>query len=144
MKPIENTENFVRRGKANVTTDPRMDRRVLDDSLAAMDEAVGVGRSSVARMILRSRTAKLAAAAAVIIALGLLVIQSNPPEQTHAPTGNIAKSPTEMLSAMSLSMAYRQGGMEAVDRQCRTAMEMLGPRPKEMTIETMLAEFNGT
>ncbi|MHC4167757.1 MAG: hypothetical protein ACYSWQ_12425, partial [Planctomycetota bacterium] len=135
MKPIDNTEDFVRRGKAKATTDPQMDKRVLDDSFAAMDETVA-GRSSVARMILESRAAKLATAAAIIIAVGLLIIQLNPPEPAHAPTRNVAKSPAEMLSVMSLNMAYRRGGMDAVDRQCQTAVEMLGPRPEEVTIRT--------
>ena len=142
MKPIENTENLVRRGKANVTTDPQMDRRVLDDSFAAMDETVA-GRSSVARMILQSRAAGLAAAAAIIIAVGLLMIQSTPPEQAHAPTRNVAKSPAEMLSVMSLSMAYRRGGIEAMDDQSNKAFEMLGSRPAKVSIRELLTESNG-
>ncbi len=138
MKPIENTEKFVRRGKAKVTTDSQMDRRVLDDSFAAMDETLA-GKPS----ILQSRTAKLAAAAAIIIAVGLLVIQSNPPEQAHAPTGNVAKSPAEMLSVMSLTMVYRRGGIEAMDDQSNEAFEMLGSQPTEVTVQELLAESNG-
>jgi hypothetical protein len=141
MKPIENTEIFVRRGKANVTTDPQMDRRVLDDSLAAMDEATG--SSSAARMTLRSRAAKLAAAAAIIIAVGLLVIQSKPPEQAHAPTRKVAKSPAKMLSVMSLNIAYRRGGIEAMDDQSNKAFEMLGSRPAKVSIRELLTESNG-
>ena len=141
MKPIENTENFVRRGKAKVATDPQMDRRVLDDSLAAMDEATG--SSSTTRMMLRSRAAKLAAAAAIIIAVGLLMIQSNPREQTHAPTVNVAKSPADMLSVMSLTMAYRRGGIEALDNQSNEAFEMLGSQPTTVSIRELLTESNG-
>ncbi len=142
MKPIENTENFVRRGKAKVTTDPQMDKSVLDDSFAAMDETAA-GRSSVARMILRSRAAKLAAAAAIIMAVGLLMIQSNPPEQAHAPTRNVAKSPVEMLSVMSLNMADRRGGIEAVDDLSNEAFDMLGSQPAKVSIRELLTESNG-
>lgn len=141
MKPTEDTENFVRRGKAKVATDPQMDRRVLGDSLAAMDEATG--SSSAARMTLRSRAIKLAAAAVIIIAVGLLIIQSNPPEQTHAPTGNVAASPTDMLSVMSLKMAYRRGGIEAMDDQSNEAFEMLGSQPTKVSIRELLTESNG-
>ena len=71
MKPIENTENLVRRGKANVTTDPPMDKRVLDDSFAAMDETIAANKSSIVRMILRSRAMKLAAAAVLVMGLAI-------------------------------------------------------------------------
>ena len=141
MKPIEDTEHFVRRGKAMVATDPQMDRRVLDDSLTAMDEATG--SSSVARMMLQSRAAKLAAAAAIIIAVGLLMIQSNPPEPAHAPTENVAKSPADMLSVMSLTMAYRRGGIEAMDDQSNEAFEMLGSQPTTVSIRELLTASNG-
>ncbi len=141
MKPIENTEDFVRRGKAKVATDPQMDRRVLDDSFTAMDEAIG--SSSATRRMLRSRAARLAAAATIIIAVGLLMTQSNPPEQAHEPTANVAKSPAEMLSLMSLTMAYRRGGIEAMDDQANEAFEMLGSRPTKVTIRELLEESNG-
>ncbi len=141
MKPIEDTEKFVRRGKAKVATNPQMDRRVLDDSLAAMDEATG--SSSATRIMLRSRVARLTAAAAIIIAVGLLVIQSNPPEQAHAPTRRVAKSPADMLSVMSLNMAYRRGGIEAMDDQSNEAFEMLGSKPAKVSIRELLTESNG-
>jgi hypothetical protein len=144
MKPIENTENFVRRGKAKVATNPQMDRCVLDDSFAAMDEAIAAGRSSVARMILRNTAMKLAAAAAVIIVVvGLLTIQWDPPEQEPPQIGNVAKSPAEMLSVMSLNMAYRRGGIEAMDDQSNEAFEMLGSQPTTVSIRELLTESNG-
>jgi len=143
MKPTDNTEDFVRRGKAKVTTDPRMDKRVLDDSFTAMDDAIDVTRPSIVRIVARSRAAGLGAAAAIIIAVGLLMIQSTPPEQAHAPTRNVAKSPADMLSVMSLSMAYRRGGIEAMDDQSNEAFEMLGSQPAKVSIQELLTESNG-
>ena len=142
MKPIENTENLVRRGKANVTTDPQMDRRVLDDSFAAMDETVA-GKSSAARMILQSRAARLAAAAAIIIAVGLLMIQSNPPGQELPPIRKVAKSPADMLSAISLNMAYRRGGIEELDNVAGQAFKMLESKPEKVSLRELLTESNG-
>ena len=37
-------------------------------------------------------------------------------------------SPTKMLSVLSLSLAYRQGGLDAVDEQCNKAFKMLGQK----------------
>jgi hypothetical protein len=142
MKPIENAEDFVRRGKTKATTDPQMDRRVLDDSFAAMDETAA-GKSSAAQTILQSRAAKLAVAAVIIIAVGLLMSQSDPPGQEPPPIVKTAKSPAEMLSAMSLSMAYRRGGIEAVDDLSSKAFEMLGSQPAGVSIRGLLTESNG-
>lgn len=143
MKPMENTEDFVRRGKTKVTTDPQMDKRVLDDSFAAMDETIATVRPSTVRMIVRSRAAKLAAPAVIIVAVGLLMTQPGPPGQEPPPIRKVAKSPAEMLSAMSLSMAYRRGGIEAVDDVSNKAFEMLGSKPDNVSVRDLLAESNG-
>lgn len=142
MKPIENTENFVRRGKAKVATDPQMDKRVLDDSFAAMDET-DTAKTSVVRMILGSRAAKLAAAAVIILGIGLLSNQFGPPDQEPLPIRRIAKSPVEMLSVLSLNMAYRRGGLEAVDDVSNEAFKVLGSRPVKVSVRELLAGSNG-
>jgi len=48
------------------------------------------------------------------------------------------------MTAMSLNIAYRKGGMEEVDRQCDMAFEMLGPRPGKISVREILAELNGS
>ncbi len=128
MKPTGNTEDFVRRGKAKVTTDPQMDRRVLDDSFVAMDETAA-GRPGTAWTILLSRAAKLVTAAGIIIAIGLLILRSDPPDEEPPEITKVAKSPAEMLTARSLMTAFRHGGIEAIGRQCDKALEMQGPQP---------------
>ena len=142
MKPIDNTESFVRRGKAKVRTDAQMDTRVLDNSFAAMDEAA-TGRSSPAQMILRSKMARLAAAIVIITALGLLMIPSEKSEQAPPPIGKVARSPAEMLSAMSLNMAYRRGGIEAVDEVSAEAFKALGSKPAKVSVRELLTGLNG-
>ena len=143
MKPVENTEDVVRRGKPKVTTDPQMDRRVLDDSFAAMDETIGQSRSSVARLILKGRALRVAAAAVIIVALGLLAIQSGPSEPAPPPTAKTAKSPAEMVSAMSLNRAYRRGGLEALDALSREVFERSGSQPARVSIRELRSESNG-
>jgi hypothetical protein len=48
-----------------------------------------------------------------------------------------------MMTAMSLTMAYRRGGIDALDEQCEKAIRMLGPRPLRLTLGQLLAENNG-
>lgn len=144
MRPIENTEEFVRDGKPHVRTGPQMDRRVLDDSFTAMEETLGANRPSLRRIILQSRAARLAAAAAVIIvAISLFMVHQGPNEQKQRGAPKIAKSPAKMLSMMSLNMAYRRGGIEAVDARSEKAFEMLGSQPAKVSIQELLAESNG-
>jgi len=53
------------------------------------------------------------------------------------------KTPVEMLTVVSLNIAYRKGGMEAVEEQYNNAYKQLGP-PRSLSVEQILAEFNGT
>ena len=142
MKPTDNTEDFVRRGKAKVATDPQMDKRVLGDSFAAMDETAA-GKSSVVRMILQNRAARFAVAAVIILGVGLLSDQLGPREQEPLEIRRVAKSPAEMLSVLSLNMAYRRGGLEAVDDVSNEAFKLLDSKPAGVSVRELLAGSNG-
>ena len=145
MKPKENIEEFVKLEKPHVKTSSEIDKRTIDDSFAAMNETIRAKKPSVAGIILRSRAAKLAAAAVIFVAVSLLMVQRNPSVQQQSPkeTVSVTKSPAEMLSAMSLNLAWRRGGIEAMDEQSSKAFELLGSKPVETTIEELSAELNG-
>ncbi|MHC4439127.1 MAG: hypothetical protein ACYS3S_17360 [Planctomycetota bacterium] len=145
MKPEENIEEFVKLEKPHVKTGGEMDKWTLKDSFEAMDETIRAKRPSVARVILRSRAAKLSAAAVIFVAVSLLMVYQNPPVQQPQPpkTVSAAKSPAEMLTAMSLNLAWRQGGIEAVDEQSGKAFKKLGSKPVKATIEELSVELNG-
>lgn len=102
-------------------------------------------KANIWRTVIKSKIAKLAAAAVIVLAVGLFVARRIPDEQIENRTRpEVAKSPAEMMTAMSLNIAYRRGGMEEVEKQCDKAFEMLGPRPGSITVQEMLAELNGT
>ena len=144
MKPTENIEEFVKLEKPHVKTSGEMDKRTIDDSFAAMDEAIRSNKQSAVGVILRSRSAKLAAAAVIFVTVSLLMVYQNPPVPQQPPqTASFAKSPAEMLTAMSLNLAWRRGGIEAVDEQSGKAFKMLGSKPAEATIEELTIELNG-
>ncbi|OHB80890.1 MAG: hypothetical protein A2Z38_06235 [Planctomycetes bacterium RBG_19FT_COMBO_48_8] len=144
MKPAKNIEEFVKLEKPHVTTGGEMDKRTLDASFAAMDETIRAGKPNAAGIILRSRTAKLAAAAVILVAVGLLMVYRNPPMSQQQPgTVIVAKSPADMLTAMSLNMAWRRGGIEAVDEQSSRAFKMLESKPAKASIQELLVELNG-
>ena len=53
------------------------------------------------------------------------------------------RSPTRKLSVLSLSLAYRQGGLDAVDEQCKKASELLGQKNTNVSIADLLNDKNG-
>jgi hypothetical protein len=96
-------------------------------------------------IIPKSSALKFATAAVIILAIGLLIILPGPGKKTDTTkVKKYTKSAANMQSAMSLNIAFRRGGMEAVERQSEEAIKMLGPRPAEITVKQMLSEFNGT
>ena len=114
--------------------------------ISRSDKSASSRKPNIWRVIFGKRETQFAAAAAVIIvAVALLAIHRNPNQQVDTVVVlDSIQSPAYMQSILSLNIAYRRGGIEAVDRQCQMAMVMLGPRPAEITIDQMLTEFNGT
>ena len=104
-----------------------------------------IRQPNILKVFLKSPLTKIAAAAVIIVAIGFFIVHQRPSEQADTTiVSKATKSPAEMQATLSLSIAYRRGGIEAVDRQCQKAIEMLGPRPEEITIQQILTEFNGT
>ncbi len=98
-------------------------------------------RLSIWRIVCQSQIMKLAAAAVIIVGIGLHAFLAHqcPDER---PVTKIAKSPLEMVTAMSLERAFQRGGIEAVEDQCRKAYRPLGLRPMNLSFEQIIAEFN--
>ena len=99
---------------------------------------------SVWRIVRQSPITKLAAAAVIIIAVGLFLVHRGPDEQIK-PTevAKVTKSPAEMMTMASLTFAYRRGGIEAVEEICDKAFKMVGPRPASLSVRQLLEELNG-
>jgi hypothetical protein len=102
------------------------------------------GRPNIWRIALRNPIIKLAAAAVIIIAITFFSIRQDQDRQEGPGIGKATRTPAEMMTAMSLTIAYRKGGMEAVEEQYDKAYKQLGPRPKSLSVEQILSEFNGT
>ena len=102
-------------------------------------------RRNLWHTITKSKIAKFAAAAVIVVAVGVFIVQRVPDEQIkNHKMPEVAKSPAEMMTAMSLNIAYRRGGMEEVEKQCDKAFEMLGPKQTSISVQRLLAELEGT
>jgi hypothetical protein len=83
---------------------------------------------------------KLAVAAALLAVAGVLLLGRLGPNSHQPPTEppSVAESPARMMTMMSLQAAYRQGGTEALNRQCDNALKMLGPRTTSISLKELL------
>jgi len=98
----------------------------------------------ILKVILKSPLTKIAAAAVIILAISIFINQKNTDEHEQTKIVKATKSPAEMMTAISLTNAYRKGGMEALEKQYDEAFKQLGPRPRSLSVDEVLKEFNGT
>jgi hypothetical protein len=138
---------MIRFGKPRIETGSGMDKQVLDDSFAAMEAAKAElkdGGPNPWSFLLASKMMRLAAAALIIVAIGFVIVHQAARRQIDGQTfTDAAKSPGEMMTAMSLERAFRRGGIEAVEEQCKRAFKPLGLQPRSLSVEQILAEFDG-
>lgn len=125
------------------------DERILGLAEAAFEKSSKTGSAkagpNIWQTIYKSKITKLAVAAMIIVAIGLFLVQRNPEERPENDIKTpVAKSPAEMPTVASLNIAYHKGGLDAVERQCEKAFERLELRPADITLQELLAEFNGT
>ena len=95
------------------------------------------------KTIIKSRIARFAAAAAIIITICLFLTQYGPNKQLE--TQQIVRttdSPAKLTTLATLSFAYRQGGMEMVEQVCDKALKMAGQRPANISMQEFFEEIN--
>ncbi len=108
-------------------------------------KVVTAPKESLPRIFQYRKLGWLAAAAVIIVGITIAVVHRKPPERVNVPTvASREKSHAEMMSMASLSMAYRRGGMEAVEAQCDKALKMLRRKPAAISAAELLNEDNGT
>ena len=111
-------------------------------SLAAKEDLSR--QPTILKLILKNPITKIAAAAVIILGISIFITQQNPGEKEQPNIAKATQSPAEMMTAMSLTIAYRRGGMEALEAQYDEACKQLGPRPRGLSVDQVITEFNGT
>jgi hypothetical protein len=154
MKPSENDKRLDERirdavGREQLTFDfdkwKAGHQKQIELFKSTVSKEVAVpGQVSVWLIIAKSRLIRLAAAAVVIVAAGVLFYSKDPPDLIkESTTVRVEKTPAELLTVMSLNLAYRRGGMEELDEQFDEALRKLGPRRSRIMLSQLLMEFNG-
>jgi hypothetical protein len=80
------------------------------------------------------------AAAVVLAGYGLMCWLGSYRTQPPLPPARV-KSPAELVTMSALSLTYRRGGMEALDKQLDEAVEELGPRPMSVPTARLLTDL---
>jgi hypothetical protein len=101
-------------------------------------------RPNVQRFLWARPLVRVAAIVAIVASVILLTHhQSDKRVEPTVATFVEDRSPAKMLSLLSLSLAYHQGGLEAVDEQSKKAFELLGQKNTTISIGELLNEKNG-
>ncbi|MBN2130837.1 MAG: hypothetical protein JW741_15150 [Sedimentisphaerales bacterium] len=101
------------------------------------------GRPRIVRLLLGHPGAGVAVAAAIVIVAALLLRGPAAREpQGPVPGGQtVAQSPAKMVTMMSLTLAYRRGGTEALDQQLDEAVGILRPRSATMPMHELFDDL---
>jgi hypothetical protein len=149
MKNFDDIEKFVRRGKPIVKTGRQMDKQTLDDSYAVMEEIISISKdykSGVLTYAIRNRSIKfLAAAAAIIVLIGLFLGRDKYQQEVPATEyTELSSQETKLISMMSLRASYQRGGFDALDKQFRETLDVLGTRTSGISMRDLLEGTNGS
>ena len=149
MRPVKDIEKLVK--QFHITPTPHKRDKTLADALNAQCQSNPKTESETSfdiwRIIIKNRIVQLAAAAVVLIAVCWFAVSNKTepvPQKTKESMVTVKpqKTPAELTSVISLNMAFRDGGMDAVERQFQKAGKKVCSKSKErLTIEQLLCEL---
>ena len=147
MRPTEDIEKRIK--NVNIVIDSESNKRVFSNILQAFQKSTAkdlapTDQPNIWRMIFRKPLTKLAAAAVIIVAVGLFLGRDrHTPSAPIAEPRLMAQSTVKKMSLMSLRMAYQRGGFNALDRQFRDTLDALGPQSLSISMQDLLEGVNG-
>lgn len=150
MKNIEKHIKNIYANKMRVTTSAELDEKILANSMNILEELKNKKSAppvlDMWRIIVKSRITQFAAVVVVATALCWLgASNTGKPEQQEINGSTVAvisETPAELMSVISLSITFREGDMEAVERQLDKAERKVRPGLTErLTIDQLLCEL---
>ena len=154
MKKAKSTEKFIKdiyTDKLQVATSSDLDKRVLANSMNTLEKVKSENSADIQRniwvIVARSRITKVAAVLILLSTICLLTLSDKgefeQPETTGVKVAVRAKTPSELVSLISLNIAFRDGDdMKAVEEQFDKAERKVRPGLKErVTIDQLICEL---
>ena len=149
MRPTEKIEDFLRNTKleTNTTTDRAVLENITETFEKSKQKPLAASQPNLGRIIIKSRIAQVAAAAVIVLAVCWLTVSDKGELEQQEITGSevaaTSETPAELMSVISLSIAFRDGDMEALDEQCRQAEKLMNLSVERITIEQLICELEG-
>ena len=141
----KNTEKHIKQvytNKLPVTTSSDLDKRVLANSINTLENTKIANPANIWLTIAHSRITQIAAVFIVISAICLFSLSEN--NGTGSGIAAQATTPSELLSLVSLNTAFREGDMEAVEKQLDRAEKLTKPKQNErLTIDQLICDLDG-
>jgi len=126
---------------AKIRTSPDVNKAVLNDLIDTLDKSKNERSADMDVW----KIIKFAAAAVIIIVICFFFTHHSRNGRIETPKvvrTSESKSPAQLTSLVSLNMAFRRGGMEAVEKQFAEADKKVRQSLKErITIEQLLCEL---
>jgi hypothetical protein len=155
MKKAKSTEKHIKKvytNKLQVTTSSNLDKRVLANSMSTLEKVKSVNSANIQWniwvILAKSRITQVAAVLIVLSAICLLTLSDKGEPEQHKTTGSeiaaISETPAELVSAITLNMAFRDGGMQAMEKQFEKAEKKVKPGLKtRLTVDQLICELDG-
>ena len=125
--------------------DELIDERILNAAESALMKSLEEkAKLDMVTSVAFCRVIKFAAAAVVVFAISLMISVGNRPmKNTKAIIGTtVAMSGLDYIKVGALNRAYKEGGLEGIEKNYRKAFQGSGSRPEPLTTKQLLAEFN--
>ncbi|NLZ04470.1 MAG: hypothetical protein GXY19_04810 [Phycisphaerae bacterium] len=139
MRSEKDIERSFKQANLDVTVGAECDRQILDELLDV--QCKSASPHATWWPVPRSWALSLAAVVAVVTVIVLLVSRSRPLESKPAPSKPRIVSRIELATAISLEKAFRQGGIEAVERQCKETFGAFRADAKTPSVDELLTHL---
>jgi len=156
MKDIKSTEKFIKdiyTDKLKATTSSNLDKRVLANSMSTLEKIkskkLANSELSIWRIIAKNKAGQMAAVIILILAISLFIINDQGKLEERRFKDSIAittepETPAELVSSITLTKAFQDGGMRAMEQQFDKAEKKVKPLLKtHLTVDQLICELDG-
>jgi len=156
MKKTKSTEKVIKdiyTNKMQIITSSDLDERVLANSMSKLEKVKNKKSANsllvICRIIVKRKVGQMAAVIILILAISLFIINDQGKLEERRFKDSIAittkpETPAELVSSITLTKAFQDGGMRAMEQQFDKAEKKVKPLLKtHLTVDQLICELDG-
>jgi hypothetical protein len=155
MKKAKSTEKLIKgiyTNKMQVATNSDLDKRILANSMSKLEKIKSKksadSQPSILATVAKSRMGQIAAAIILLLAVSLLIVNDRDELEQHKSIELVVvavpETPAELVSFITLSKAFQDGGMQAMEELFDEAEKKVKPLLKtHLTVDQLICELDG-